>query len=201
MNLDQELFYFIHHELANPVLDAVLPIYRDKLTWAPFYLLAAYLLWKKYKYDGLRLLLLVGIAITISDQLTSSVIKPLVGRARPCYAAAFAGQIRELVGCGGHDSFPSSHAANHFALATILALTWLRNRRGWIWALMIWAASISLAQVYVAKHYPLDILAGGVLGTVVAIVVVLVAERLGFLSRNVFLQQAPVLVEETSEQA
>lgn len=187
MNLDQELFYLIHHELANPFLDAVLPHYRDKLTWVPLYLVAAYLLWKQHGMNGLRLLLLIALAITVADQLTSSVIKPLVGRARPCYAAIFEGQIRELVGCGGHDSFPSSHAANHFALATLLALTWLQNRRGWIWAFMLWAASISLAQVYVAKHYPLDILVGGVLGALVGVAVVLLAERLGFLERSVFL--------------
>lgn len=175
MSLDQSLFYFLHHELANPFLDAVLPYWRAKETWVPAYLLAVFLLWREHRWEGMKLLLLVAVVITISDQLTSSVIKPLVGRARPCYADVFSGQIRELVGCGGHDSFPSSHAANHFALATVLALTWLRNRPKWIWGLMLWAASISLAQVYVAKHYPLDILAGGILGASIAWVAVKVA--------------------------
>lgn len=177
MNLDQQLFYFLHHDLANPFLDTVLPYWRAKESWVPVYLLAAYLLWKEYRFDGLKLLGLIAIVIVLSDQLTSSVIKPLVGRARPCYTDIFTGQLRELVGCGGHDSFPSSHAANHFALATVLALTWLKNRPGWIWTVMLWAASISIAQVYVAKHYPLDILVGGLLGAAIGALAVYIAKR------------------------
>ncbi|MEL6140758.1 MAG: phosphatase PAP2 family protein, partial [Bacteroidota bacterium] len=136
--------------------------------WIPAYLLAAFLLIKKYQWQGVRLLLLIGLGILIADQLTSSVIKPWVGRPRPCHAPAFVGQIRELVGCGGHDSFPSSHASNHFALAMILSLTWLKKSRAWQWILFLWAISISLAQVYVAKHYPVDILVGALIGLLVA---------------------------------
>lgn len=172
MSLDEQIFYFIHHELANPVLDAVLPIWREKTTWVPAYLAAAvWLIWK-YRWNGFYLLLAIGIGITLADQLTSSVIKPWVARPRPCYAELFAGQIRALVGCGGHDSFPSSHAANHFALATMLNLSWLKNRPRWQWLLLGWAASISLAQVYVAKHYPLDILVGGMLGVLIGWLVI-----------------------------
>lgn len=190
MTLDEEIFYFIHHQLAHPFLDTVLPYWREKTTWIPVYLLAAYFLWREHKIDGVKLLILVALAITISDQLTSSLIKPWVGRPRPCYSLVFEGQLRELVGCGGHDSFPSSHAANHFALAVLLALTWLRQRPGWIWTVMLWAASISLAQVYVAKHYPLDILVGALLGAGVAGILVWLADHYGWLPRHRFTKKA-----------
>lgn len=175
--IDEQLFYYIHHHLAHPWLDAILPVWREKTTWLPAYLLAAFWLLYRYGWSGARILLLVGIGIALSDQLTSSVIKPLVGRPRPCYNAAFAEQIRELVGCGGHDSFPSSHAANHFALAMLLSLTWLQNRKAWQWVLFLWAASISLAQVYVAKHYPIDILFGAILGMSIAVLLVWLIRR------------------------
>lgn len=177
--LDQELFYFIHRELASPFLDTVLPVWREKITWVPAYLAAATALIYYHRRSGLYLLALIGLAILLADQLTSSVIKPLVGRPRPCYAAEFAGQIRELVGCGGHDSFPSSHASNHFALAVLLCLTWLRNRRAWQWTVLIWAATICFAQVYVAKHYPLDVLVGGILGTGIAVGLVILWRHFG----------------------
>ncbi len=166
--IDEQLFYFIHHDLGNAFLDAVLPIWREKLTWAPAYVAAAAWLLYRYKRQGLMLLLLIGLAILLSDQLTSSVIKPLVGRPRPCHAALFEGQIRTLLGCGGHDSFPSSHAANHFALSVILLMTWLKGSRRWTWILLLWATSICFAQVYVAKHYPLDVLVGALIGTLIA---------------------------------
>ncbi len=165
---DEQLFYYIHHDLANPFLDTLLPVWREKTTWVPAYLVAAAYLVYKYKRQGWQLLLLIGLAILLSDQLTSSIIKPLTERPRPCYLPAFEGQLRELVPCGGYNSFPSSHAANHFALATVLLLTWLKGSRLWAWILLLWATSICFAQVYVAKHYPLDVLVGALMGTLIA---------------------------------
>ncbi|MEM6771737.1 MAG: phosphatase PAP2 family protein, partial [Bacteroidota bacterium] len=165
---DQALFEFIHYDLANPFLDAVLPIYREKTTWIPLYLLMVYLLWRQY--GGKRtlwLLLCIAVTLTVADQLAASVIKPWVGRARPC---ATDDAVRELVSCGGIYSFPSNHATNHFALAMVLNLTWLAER-AWSWrlAIFVWAATIALAQVYVGKHYPADIIVGAALGMLIAL--------------------------------
>lgn len=165
--MDQALFEFIHYDLANPALDAVLPVYREKTTWIPLYLLMVYLMQARYGWRRTGwLLLALAVTIGAADQLAASVIKPLVGRPRPCAASDL---VRELVNCGGINSFPSNHATNHFALATFLSLTWLRGSHGgWRVALYGWAASIALAQVYVGKHYPGDILAGALLGSLLA---------------------------------
>lgn len=176
MELDLALFEFIHYDLANPFLDAVLPVYREKTTWIPLYLIMVYLLWKTYGWKR-TLFLLLGIAVTltVADQLAASVIKPWVGRYRPC---ATDDAVRELVNCGGVYSFPSNHATNHFALAMVVSLTWLSERAwGWRLAVFLWAGSISIAQVYVAKHYPADIIAGAALGMLVAILVVSIYRR------------------------
>ncbi|MBK8699845.1 MAG: phosphatase PAP2 family protein [Saprospiraceae bacterium] len=69
-----------------------------------------------------------------------------------------------LVRCGSGYSFTSSHATNHFAIATFLSFslgTFLRKVRT---PLFTWAGVISLAQVYVGVHFPLDVLCGGLLG-------------------------------------
>ncbi|NJB85466.1 undecaprenyl-diphosphatase [Lewinella marina] len=169
MSLDLTLLEFFNQQLANPFLDAVLPVYRDKLTWIPLY---ALLLWLMYRKWGMRrtlyLLLCIGLVITVADQLAATVIKPWVGRLRPCADPELSGSVRALVSCGGKYSFPSNHATNHFALATMLSLT-LVDRWYWRLLLVLWAASIALAQVYVGKHFPGDILAGALLGTAVAL--------------------------------
>jgi len=73
-----------------------------------------------------------------------------------------------LAGCGGGYSFPSSHASNHFALASLLAPSWARGASSrWRWALFLWAASIAYGQVYVGMHYPVDVLFGALLGTAI----------------------------------
>ena len=167
--MDQTLFDLLNHQIATPFLDAVLPVYRDKATWIPLYLLFLYLLLRSYGWRRtLYLVICIAGVIAVADQLAAAVLKPWVGRLRPCAEASLAGQVRELVGCGGRFGFPSNHATNHFALAVVLSLTWVQGRPARL-ALLLWATSIGLAQVYVGKHYPSDILAGALLGTSVAI--------------------------------
>ncbi len=154
-----------------------MPWYRDKLFWIPLYLLLAYLIWKE---NGTRktvyLLVCLGMVIAVADQLAASVLKPWVGRLRPCAEPFLTDHVRMLVSCGGKFGFPSNHATNHFAVATLLSLTFVRK---WPWRLLLflWAASICFAQVYVGKHYPGDTLAGGFLGTAVAILGVVIYRK------------------------
>lgn len=165
--MDAVLFDFLHRDLANPFFDAVLPVYREKTTWIPLYLVLVFLLVRGYGWKRTCwLLLCIAATLALADQLAATVIKPWVGRLRPC---AGTDAVRELVNCGGKYSFPSNHATNHFALATVLSLTWLRYKAvGWRVAIYGWAASIALAQVYVGKHWPGDILAGALLGSLLA---------------------------------
>ncbi|MEL7159357.1 MAG: phosphatase PAP2 family protein [Bacteroidota bacterium] len=157
-------------------MDAVLPVYREKTTCIPLYLLLIFLLWREYGWrKTLWLLVCIAGVLAVADQLAASVLKPWVGRLRPC---AVDDNVRILVGCGGKYGFPSNHATNHFALAQVLSLTWLQGKaRGWRLGLFLWAGSIALAQVYVGKHYPGDILAGAVLGCFLAWLGVLVYRR------------------------
>ncbi|WP_175489498.1 phosphatase PAP2 family protein [Neolewinella agarilytica] len=170
MSLDQSIFDFINQGLANPFFDAILPVYREKTTWIPLYLIMVFLLWRAYGVKRtLWLLALIAVTLALADQLAASLLKPWIGRLRPCAEPSVADHARILVGCGGKYSFPSNHATNHFALATILSLTWLKGKAfGWRLAVFLWAATISVAQVYVGKHYPGDILAGAVLGSSIA---------------------------------
>lgn len=72
-------------------------------------------------------------------------------------------------------SFPSGHAARAFliaALATGLGPPWLAT------LLWIWAPLVSLARVAMGVHYVSDILAGAVLGIVVALLGLQVYEPL-----------------------
>jgi undecaprenyl-diphosphatase len=64
-------------------------------------------------------------------------------------------------------SFPSGHAARAFLVAVVasaLAPPWL------IALLWVWAPLVALARVAMGVHYLSDVVAGAVLGTVVAII-------------------------------
>lgn len=168
LHLDQLLFHWINHDWHTPWLDAIMPYWRDRRIWFPFYLLfAGWLVWK-YRIKALIFLAAVAITIAITDQTSSELIKKNVRRIRPCNDVALQQEVQLLVPCGGGYSFTSSHAANHFAFAVFVCLTLGRTYRKIRIPILLWAASIALGQVYVGVHYPFDILGGALAGTLIA---------------------------------
>jgi undecaprenyl-diphosphatase len=101
-----------------------------------------------------RTLLLTALAVWAAD-LTAYGLKLVVDRPRP--------HLDPLVRLPTDPSFPSGHAATSFAGATMLALLVPRLAPG-LYAL---AAAIAFSRVYVGVHYPLDVVAGALLGTAI----------------------------------
>lgn len=165
-SVDVWLFHFINGTLANPLFDAFMPVLTDlnKTTYGRIAAVVLWLLliWKGGKRGRAAALLLVPL-IFFSDQLSSSVIKTMIARPRPCHTVdgvqVVAG-IRLLVDCGSGFSFPSSHAVNNFAAATTFSYFY----RKFTWAFMLFAATVGLSRISVGVHYPSDIFGGAVTG-------------------------------------
>lgn len=162
---DASAFHWINTTLSNPVFDALLPWFREKWFWAPLYLFLAAFAW--HNYGAKRGWIFVAgliIAAGLADFTSSTLIKKNVQRLRPCNDPAIQESVRLRTTCGSGYSFTSSHAANHFAVA-VYAGTALGALAPWVrFALLVWAALIALAQVYVGVHYPGDVVAGALLG-------------------------------------
>jgi undecaprenyl-diphosphatase len=169
LELDQTIFFLINNDGHNAFLDAIMPYWRNKYTWIPFYLALAGFVIYKFKTKGLYLILGLALTVGVADTLSSKVIKKSVQRLRPCNDTQINQQVKLLVRCGGGYSFTSSHATNHFAVALFLIGTLGRIFRRMKWPLLFWAATIALGQVYVGVHYPFDILVGGTIGSLIGI--------------------------------
>jgi len=165
LNIDYSLFEWINHGWQNPFLDAVMPYWRDKESWIPAYLIMIAVLFWKYKLKVLYFLIALVLTVGIADQMSSELIKKTVKRDRPCRESDLNPPAHTLIRCGSGYSFPSSHATNHFAVAVFILLTWARRWNNWKYLLLFWAASISIGQVYVGVHYPIDIISGAILGS------------------------------------
>lgn len=167
LHWDAFVFECINSGLSNPVFDTLLPWFREKLFWAPAYLFLTAFLIQNYKRQAIWLMLGMLFTVALSDTTSSLWIKKNVERLRPCNDPEMTQRIIERVPCGGGYSFTSSHATNHFAVAVyIIGILGLRQHP-MKWILLGWAAIIALSQVYVGVHYPLDVLCGGILGSMI----------------------------------
>ena len=99
---------------------------------------------------GLTLLegnLILGVVVDVSKQA--------FGRVRPNHPGPgswFA----------GGDSFPSSHAAHAFLIASVLDAT--VEEPEWRWIIFAMASGVALQRLHEGVHYPTDVIAGGALG-------------------------------------
>ena len=165
---DTALFHWINHDWSNPVFDIVFPAIRNKYFWLPLYMLVFFwIVFNHHVRGALLILFFLALSIFASDTISSRLIKNQVQRPRPCHMLAMDPPVIERVNCGSGYSFPSSHAANHFCFAAFFISVfghYMRRWKHWWW---VWAALISIAQVYVGIHYPSDILGGALLGMII----------------------------------
>lgn len=109
------------------------------------------------------LLIIIG-AVAITDVASGQLLKKYVQRTRPCAELIHQDKIETKVRCSYSYSFPSAHATNHFGLAVILTFLFGGRWKYLKYLLYGWAVLISLSQVYVGVHYPLDVIGGAILG-------------------------------------
>lgn len=167
--IDSTVFHWINVSWGNRFFDFILPLWREKWIWTPFYLfLVVFVLQNWRGRRGLIILLGLVAVIGLSDFTSSTLLKKNIRRLRPCNNPEMQDQLVRRVDCGSGYSFTSSHAANHFSIAIYLSILfgylspWIRP------ALISWAFVVAYAQVYVGVHYPGDVLVGGILGALIA---------------------------------
>jgi undecaprenyl-diphosphatase len=102
-----------------------------------------------------------GLAVLLAWTVSDGVLKPLVHRPRP--DARF--EASEVISRSpSSSSFPSGHASSSAAAALMLAATWPSARVA-VWLL---AVGVSVSRIYLGVHYPSDVLAGFLIGLLVA---------------------------------
>jgi undecaprenyl-diphosphatase len=165
IHLDKELFKLINGQWTNPFFDWIMPWLRNSPVWIPLYLFLVLLIAINFKKQGFWIIAFAIITITLTDGISSKIIKPYFDRIRPCNDPDMASMIRFLLPYRpGNGSFTSSHATNHFGIAMFLYMALKKYLGKWMLLLFVWAFFISYAQVYVGVHYPGDVIGGGILG-------------------------------------
>ena len=157
---------FLLNGCDNMFMDHIMISLSCTATWTLMLLVIIYIIAKDRQISqSLPMLFGIAMCILLADQISSSLIKPLVHRLRPSLDPDIMYSLRVAAGRGGGYSFPSSHAANFFALATYLSLVF-RHRLTAI-SLYVLATLVCISRIYLAMHYPSDVLCGALLGIAV----------------------------------
>jgi undecaprenyl-diphosphatase len=179
VSIDIALFYMINGWSGNAVLDALfLFLTYIGNSGAVWIALALLLLLGAGRLPGLsqpgharwRAVGVVMLAALALSKVAEVLLKTAFARPRPAVTLAGAHVVGTLP---ASLSFPSGHALASFAAASVLlsALRWAARqglplapmRDGW--SAMALAALISFSRIYVGHHFPLDVLAGAAVGS------------------------------------
>ena len=158
------MFLFLNGK-HNLFFDFIMYWSSNKYIWIALYVFLLFLLYKNHKNRTIIIFLLAISLITISDQITSGLIKNLVKRPRPSHEATLADSIHLVNDYRGGDyGFPSSHASNSFSIAVFIFLL-LNKSYPWIkYVLFPYAILVSYSRIYLGVHYPGDVFFGMIIG-------------------------------------
>lgn len=190
VQMDFSMWYKLHAEWRSPLLDTVMPFLRNQFFWVPLYLFLAVYMLSNYNRKGLFWCVLFILCFAFGDFISAHMIKPFFHRLRPCNDPRLATALHLIVERSYGYSFPSSHATNHFAMGTFMAATLGRTSKWVVFAALLWALVVAYAQVYVGVHFPMDVICGGLLGTVIGLLLAVVYRKVRIAERKSTINEA-----------
>ncbi len=158
---EAKTLHILHDALQCGFFDWLMPIVTSLGNAGIFWILLAVVLlcFKKTRKVGITM----GIALAFGFIVVNLTLKPLVARVRPY---VFDSTITLLISPETDFSFPSGHTLASFEGAVSI---FLYNKKFGIAAILL-ASLIAFSRLYLMVHYPMDVLAGILLGSAIAIV-------------------------------
>ena len=173
---DHDLFLALNFD-GGKVMDTMMEIVSGTLMWIPLYIFI--LLWALRKYgwrSALAYLVCLVLAIGLADMLCGifkhtgllkDVWESFPVRHRPMFDSA----VRDLAHVPSYAHGPYGTVSAH--AATVVALAWVSGlmiRRKWYdWFIAVVVLLICYSRIYLACHFPMDILLGSIVGSITGV--------------------------------
>jgi undecaprenyl-diphosphatase len=163
-NLENSILLWINQTASNSLFDSLFPIYTDlhkiRLFILPVVLFILVLYIKQYKRSGVTYFVFLLLSLSISD-FTGKCVKDYFNRPRPFTANI--GVVQKSPAGEGH-GFYSNHSSNMFNFAVYTSQFFPAS------APVVYSMAIltGYSRMYNGVHYPSDVLAGAVTGSLIA---------------------------------
>lgn len=166
---DKELFLYLNSKHIS-WLDPAMLFFSSYICWILVCLLMTAIIyfrleiWKKT--TSIFFLLSIGVSA-----LLTNLIKMMVERPRPIHNQDWTGTIHAIEKYSSSTSFFSSHSATTFTMAIFFLFVFRKSTLKYYGYLaVIWATIVAYSRIYLAKHYPFDVLCGILFGITIGIV-------------------------------
>lgn len=181
---DWALFELLNFD-GTEWFDATMRLISGILVWLPLYVIIIYIVYRHYSWRGLiAFLVAMGVAIGLADVvagifkhqgLLGELFSWLPARPRPMYTDGLE-VFTNGYGRAGRFGTVSAHAAT---IVVITLLSSLIIRRRWFSILsLVVALVVCYSRIYLACHFPQDILLGAALGAAFALVGLAIFRRI-----------------------
>lgn len=165
-SIDVFLLKFIN-QISAPATDFFWLFVTKVYVWIPFILILLFFAFKKCTLKQWLFIFIASIIMVLIVFGLSEWVKVLVGRLRPSANPELNGVFRKIIQPTGY-SFFSGHSATSTAVA-VYYISLFKNNYKAIYLFLLWAILFMFSRLYLAVHYPSDIITGIMIGFLIAI--------------------------------
>ena len=191
LNFDERLFLWLNFD-GGAVMDSVMSAISGSVMWLPLYLFIAWAVLRKYGWKSLiAFLVCLALAMGIADMLCgvfkhTGLLKNLWADFPARHRPMFDVTVRDLAHVVSYRHGPfgtvSAHAATTAAVGVLSALA--LRKRWYSWTIAVIVLLISYSRIYLACHFPQDIVIGLAVGAISGGAMYLLWRKLDNLLKN-----------------
>lgn len=155
-------------------MDRLMWLVSEKLTWAPLYLALLWLVWRKWGWRYMVVILLaVVLGVALSDQIcnyfkeTYQILRPNRVEGVKEHLHLVWNPIKEAFCIYGKYGTISAHAATTMSIFVIVGAGAMRHSKAYWWLMPLWVVAVGYSRIYLGVHFLSQVLFGWTLGALV----------------------------------